>query len=49
MNATEEKRFYEISEKINIRLNEIEQTCQKNAGFEFSRESSFLSDSRKKL
>ena len=33
MNAAEEKRFYEISESVNIRLNKVEEDCQKAAGY----------------
>ncbi len=33
MNAAEQKRFYEISGKINKCVNEIENECQKNNGF----------------
>ena len=33
MNAAEEKRFYEISESVNIRLNKVEEDYQKAAGY----------------
>lgn len=33
MNAAEEKRFYEISESVNIRLNKVEEDYQKSAGY----------------
>ena len=33
MNAAEEKRFYEISESVNVRLNKVEEDCQKAAGY----------------
>jgi len=33
MNAAEEKRFYEISESVNIRLNKVEEDYQKVAGY----------------
>ena len=33
MNAAEEKRFYEISESVNVRLNKVEEDCQKTAGY----------------
>lgn len=34
LNAAEQKRFYEISENINARLNDFENQSQKQAGFE---------------
>lgn len=33
MNAAEEKRFHEISESVNIRLNKVEEDYQKAAGY----------------
>lgn len=33
MNAAEEKRFYEISESVNKKLNNIEENCQASAGY----------------
>lgn len=38
MNAAEEKRFHEISAGINQKLNNIEEECQKNAGYNRFRE-----------